>query len=113
MTAYRRFVSAARMGDSTTVWRLMSPDAQGITKARLGLPKDATEPAVLERLRVRPGWGFEIDRTRWAQVDQSRSAADRKQVDAVFNGRRRLVPVIKINGGWRVDLFSSKQTPAG
>ncbi len=112
MTAYKQFAGAVRAGDSAMVWRMMSPSAQRTARGKLGLAGNASEADVLATLVARPGWGFEIDRGHWAKIDQAQSSDTRRLVTVFFNGKPRLIPVVKINGGWRVDLFSSKVAPA-
>ncbi len=107
LVAYERFLGALRARSAAAVWRALSPDSQRQLATRLGLAPDAAEAAVLEVLGVRPGWGFELDLPQRARLDEAVTTADRRVVVGPLGGRARRIPLVQVEGAWRVDLFAS------
>lgn len=105
IATYEQFVAAVRQGRSEAVWHLLSPDARRTLAQRLGLPSDAPAEAVLSRLAVRPGAELELDFPQQARLDPNAITTDRRVVVAPLAGRTVRLSVIRVEGGWRIDLF--------
>ena len=60
------FVAMAR-GDADRVFGLLGPESRRALSEGVGLDGDAERDAVIDRLAVRPGWSFIVDRSQRAR----------------------------------------------
>jgi hypothetical protein len=104
---YERFVSAVRGRRSVVVWQLLSPSSQSALALRLGLKPGATEADVVDVLGLRPGWQFELDLPQQARLDPGGGDVDRRVVIGPLGGKTLRIPIQKVDGTWRIDLFAA------
>lgn len=104
------FLALAR-GDAAQVHALLGPASRAELSTALGLTGEPGSEAVAERLAVRPGWTFIVDRSRRARLDEARSTADRRVVLGPIAGDTFAVPVVRVDGEWRVELLEARPTP--
>lgn len=109
--AYERFAAALREGRSDDVHASLSPSSQQTLATRMQLPPGSTGDAVRARLAVRPGWTFEVHRGLRPRLEAGEQAAARRVVRAPLAGRVWRVPMVQVEGDWRVDLFGAQPVP--
>lgn len=109
--AYERFAAALREGRSDEVHALLSPASQQTLATRMQLPPGSAGEAVRARLAVRPGWTFEVHRGVRPRLEAGEQAAARRVVRAPLAGREWRVPMVQVEGDWRVDLFGAQPVP--
>ena len=107
---YERFVAAVRGRSGVGVWRLLSPSSQRTLAERLGLAPDATEAQVTETMGLRPGWQFELDLPQQARLEPLAGEAERRVVVGPLGGRTLKIPMSRVDGLWRIDLFAASPT---
>ncbi len=98
-------------GDAERVHALLGPESRAALAAGVGLALGAEAEAVAERLVVRPGWTFIVDRSHRARLDESRSTDDRRIVIGSLSGRPQAIPVVRTADGWRVELVEARPVP--
>lgn len=109
--AYEQFVRAIRGRQGVLVWRMLSPSSQRALALRLGVKSDADPNEIDRLLGLRPGWQFELDLPQQARLDPAKQDADRRVVVGPLGGRTLQIPVVRVDGAWRVDLFAATPAP--
>ncbi len=109
--AYERFAAALREGRSDDVHALLSPASQQTLATRMQLEPGTPAEAVRARLAVRPGWTFEVHRGLRPRLEAGEQAAARRVVRAPLAGGVWRVPMVQVDGDWRVDLFGAQPVP--
>ncbi len=111
MIAFEGLFAAMARGDAERVHALLGPASRQALAEGVGLAPDADGSAVAERLAVRPGWTFIVDRSHRARVDPARALAERRIVIGSLAGRLQAVPVIRVGESWRVELVEARPKP--
>lgn len=111
VAAFEALFGAMARGDAEGVHRLLGPVSREAIAVGVGLSPEAEAEAVVERLAVRPGWTFIVDRGRRARLDPARSGETRRVVIGSVSGRLQAVPVVEVGGSWRVELVEARPEP--
>ncbi len=112
LEAYEQLFAALREARTDDVWALLSPASQKTLAARMQLDAQAPD-AVRDRLDVRPGWQFEVDRLRRPTIDPDDRGGSRRVVVGRLAGSAWRVPVVLVEGAWRVDLLGAHPLDGG
>lgn len=103
--------------DDARVLTLVGPRTRAALAAGADVASDAEPDTIADALAVRPGWSFTVDRTHTVRLADPADAAapDARRVVAAFAGRTWTVPVVHIDGDWRVELLdaASHEVPSG
>ena len=108
MLAFEGLFGAMARGDAERVYALLGPESRGAIATGVGLAPDAADAAVVERMAVRPGWTFIVDRSHRPRLDEARSTDARRVVIGSLSGRLQAIPVVRVDGGWRVELIEAR-----
>lgn len=111
VVAFEGLFAAMARGDAERVHALLGPASRRALAEGVGLAADAEGEAVAERLAVRPGWTFIVDRSHRARLDPARGTADRRVVIGSLAGRLQAVPVVRVGESWRVELIEARPEP--
>lgn len=101
--------------DDARVVDLVGPRTRAALAAGAGAESD---DALVDAIAVRPGWSFTVDRTHTVRLADPADAAapERRRVVAAFAGETWTVPVVRVDGDWRVELLdatSHEASPGG
>lgn len=103
--------------DDARVIELVGPQTRAALAAGVGLAADADPTALADALAVRPGWSFTVDRTQTVRLADPDDAAHatRRRVIAAYADRTWTVPVVAVDGDWRVELVDAAfyEAPSG
>lgn len=111
VAAFEGLFGAMARGDAERVYALLGPESRAALSAGVGLAADADDAAVAERLVVRPGWTFIVDRGHRPRLDDARSTDDRRIVIGSLSGRVQAIPVVRVGDGWKVELVLARPAP--
>lgn len=110
------FGALVRSDDARAV-ELVGPRTRAALAAGAGV-EVGDSAAIVEAIAVRPGWSFTVDRTHTVRLadPSDAEAPDRRRVVAAFAGEAWRVPVVRVDGDWRVELLdatSHEASPGG
>jgi len=110
--AFEGLFGAMARGESQEVYGLLGPESRAALAAGVGVDAEAGAEAVAERLVVRPGWTFVVDRSQRARIDERRSTDGRRIVIGSLSGRLQAIPVVRVGDDWRVELVEARPEPS-
>ncbi|MCA9538833.1 MAG: hypothetical protein KC620_08090 [Myxococcales bacterium] len=106
--AYEQLHSAVRRGDAEAFVELLGPASRKTLADRVGASPDDTA-ALAKRVGVRPDWAILDDLPRRARVEPVEGDATRRVVTGPIGGMDAAIPVVLVDGAWRVELFEARR----
>lgn len=107
VVAYEALFTALVRGDGAAVVALLGPRTRLALAAGVGLEASATAEATIERLAIRPDWTFTVDQAQRARLATEPAAGESRVVIAALADRTWAIPVVEVDGNWRVELLDA------
>lgn len=107
VVAYEALFTALVRGDAARTLELLGPRSRAALAAGVGLDAQATLETIGEHLAVRPGWAFTVDQAHRARLATETADGPRRVVIGALADRTWAIPVVEVDGDWRVELLDA------